>query len=322
MNGSMKHWENIRNGSGEFNESVTGNVQTVMKSKLFKIFGIGLGGLLGIIFICFTIYVILFYPRKAESFEFTIANPIKRVLIATQGSEFKNSLTNILCDSLREASIYIRGIDVRELDEVHEEDWDKILIINSLIVRINNKVNQFITSTDSPEKYLVFVTSGGADWLPPSQFRIEALTSASRSEYIDDLVHLITDWINKENDQNWEPDDYLLALTYFPQVNVETACKAIALEQERYLTIYPDLENMVNRIGYQYLRLEKLVSAQEVLRLNISLFPDSWNVYDSYGEALLANGNRESAISSYQKALLLNPDNKSAKDHLEMLIRE
>ncbi len=27
---------------------------------------------------------------------------------------------------------------------------------------------------------------------------------------------MITDWMDKENDQKWEPDDYQLALNYFP----------------------------------------------------------------------------------------------------------
>jgi len=62
----------------------------------------------------------------------------------------------------------------------------------------------------------VFVTSGGADWLPQPEFMVDAFTSALKKAYINDLVLMITDWMDKENDQKWEPDDYQLALNYFP----------------------------------------------------------------------------------------------------------
>ncbi|GAG58415.1 unnamed protein product, partial [marine sediment metagenome] len=150
----------------------------------------------------------------------------------------------------------------------------------------------------------------------------DAITSASRKLYINELVHLIADWVDKENNKKWQPGDYLLALNYIPQVDVEVAVEAIASEQERYKSLYPNLVDLINRAGYQYLRLKNVPSALEVFRLNISLFPDFWNVYDSYGEALLENGDRDSAIRNFQKALELNPDSKSAQDMLKKLDKE
>ncbi len=43
----------------------------------------------------------------------------------------------------------------------------------------------------------------------------------------------------------------------------------------------------------------------------------SWNLYDSYGEALLRNGQRQEAIKMYQKSVELNPDNEGAKKILK-----
>jgi len=290
-----------------------------MKTKLLKIAGISLVSLVGLLIVCFAIYVILYYPRKVESFEINSANPTKKILIATQGSEFKNTLTKMLCDSLKKSSVYIRGMDVGELAEVNDKDWDKILIINSFIIRLNKNVDRIINRTYAPEKILVFVTSGGSDWQPPSQFKVDALTSASRTVYINDLVHMIINWVDNDNDQKWEPDDYMLALSYFPQVDVKTACEAIALDPEQYQALYPNLENMINQVGYHYLRLKDVPSALEAFRLNLTLFPGSWNVYDSYGEALLVHGDRESAIRNYRKAVELNPHNKHVNGKLEKL---
>jgi tetratricopeptide (TPR) repeat protein len=65
-----------------------------------------------------------------------------------------------------------------------------------------------------------------------------------------------------------------------------------------------------------YLRIERIQSAVEVFKLNAHLYPDSWNVYDSYGEALFLSGKIDDAVNNYQKALELNPDSKSSKGML------
>ena len=44
-------------------------------------------------------------------------------------------------------------------------------------------------------------------------------------------------------------------------------------------------------------------------KLNIELFPKSSNVYDSYGEALLKQGDKEKTIENYSKSVELNPAN-------------
>jgi len=281
-----------------------------------------LGCAAGLILVGFAIYVILYYPREAESFEINADKHTKSILIATQGSDFKDIFTRTLCDSLKKASMYIRGIDVKDLANENDKEWDRIIIINSFIIRLNKYVDRFINDVPEPGKILVFVTSGGADWQPQPHFKVDAITSASREVYINDLVHLITDWMSNDDHGEWHPDDYLLALNYFPQVDVEVACKEIILEQERYLSLYPNLTDLINRAGYYYLRLKNVPSALEVFRLNTTLFPNSWNVYDSYGEALLENGDREAAIRNYRKALELNPHSKSSIEMLRKLDKE
>ena len=41
------------------------------------------------------------------------------------------------------------------------------------------------------------------------------------------------------------------------------------------------------------------------------MFPDSWNVYDSLGEAYAAAGNKKEAIENYEKSIKLNPKSES-----------
>ncbi|MEJ1972737.1 MAG: FKBP-type peptidyl-prolyl cis-trans isomerase [Lacunisphaera sp.] len=76
-------------------------------------------------------------------------------------------------------------------------------------------------------------------------------------------------------------------------------------------------ESQLNGLGYHYLgKAEKLTEALAVLKWNVDLFPASGNVYDSYGEALVKNGDRAGALAAYAKAVELDPTNKNAKKFL------
>jgi len=69
-------------------------------------------------------------------------------------------------------------------------------------------------------------------------------------------------------------------------------------------------ENDINTLGYQYMNIQKdLKAATAVFEINVKEFPASFNVYDSYGEALMNAGNKKDAITNYKKSLELNPGN-------------
>jgi Flp pilus assembly protein TadD len=56
-----------------------------------------------------------------------------------------------------------------------------------------------------------------------------------------------------------------------------------------------------------------------VFQLNVELHPDSWNVYDSLGEAYMDNGDKEMAIQNYKKSVDLNPKNTNGAETLKKL---
>ncbi len=89
-------------------------------------------------------------------------------------------------------------------------------------------------------------------------------------------------------------------------------------------------EDEMNSLGYDFLgnsnpyhlpERHLYKQAVETLKMNVTLFPDSWNAYDSYAEALLADNQKEEAIKMYQKSLSLNPDNENARKILEKLLK-
>ena len=78
-------------------------------------------------------------------------------------------------------------------------------------------------------------------------------------------------------------------------------------------------EEDVNDIGYGLLASGRKQHALEVFKLNVQLFPQSANAFDSLGEAYLALGDTANAKDYYSKSLALNPGNEGAKRALEKI---
>jgi tetratricopeptide (TPR) repeat protein len=83
--------------------------------------------------------------------------------------------------------------------------------------------------------------------------------------------------------------------------------------------MYEVSEREINSIGYDLLQNGKTKDAIAIFKMNIGQFPDSWNAYDSYGEALMEDGNKEAAIVNYKKSVAMNPGNTSGIKMLEKL---
>ncbi|MAO16541.1 alpha/beta fold hydrolase [Flagellimonas marinaquae] len=81
-------------------------------------------------------------------------------------------------------------------------------------------------------------------------------------------------------------------------------------------------EQDLNALGYSFLGNEELDKALEVFKLTTILFPDSFNAYDSYGEALMKSNRKEEAIKMYEKSVELNPENKNGRKMLMQLKQE
>ncbi len=78
-------------------------------------------------------------------------------------------------------------------------------------------------------------------------------------------------------------------------------------------------EKEFNQIGYILLGAGKPEEAATVFQLNVEMFPGSWNVYDSLGEAYLKLGETSKARDLYVKSLELNPENENGRKMLAMI---
>jgi glyoxylase-like metal-dependent hydrolase (beta-lactamase superfamily II) len=99
----------------------------------------------------------------------------------------------------------------------------------------------------------------------------------------------------------------------------DDAVKQVMAEKDAAKPKYFFLEEQVNGYGYRFVQDNKLQKAIALFKLNVELFPQGWNTYDSLAETLLKTGDVKTAKELYEKSLQLNPESKSGKEALEKI---
>jgi CubicO group peptidase (beta-lactamase class C family) len=117
-----------------------------------------------------------------------------------------------------------------------------------------------------------------------------------------------------------EVDPVTLLRTKLPQLGFDKAIDTIN-EAKKKNPSFQTNENDLNDWGYRLMNKGQIKDAVEIFKLNVNLYPQSWNVYDSYGEALMKIGKKDEAVKMYQKSVELNPDNNSGKKVLEKILK-
>jgi tetratricopeptide (TPR) repeat protein len=85
--------------------------------------------------------------------------------------------------------------------------------------------------------------------------------------------------------------------------------------------IYYD-EISIDRIGFEWMNNGYISEAIEVYKLNAEVFPQSFSVFNSLGEAYMKNGEKIFAKKNFEKSLELNPQNENARRVLEQLTKD
>ncbi len=82
-------------------------------------------------------------------------------------------------------------------------------------------------------------------------------------------------------------------------------------------------ESIINNLAYRHLRNENSRElAIQFFKLNALNYPNSFNAFDSLGEAYLIINDKNKALENYEKSLRLNPKNENAKQMIVKLKKE
>jgi uncharacterized protein len=89
------------------------------------------------------------------------------------------------------------------------------------------------------------------------------------------------------------------------------------LSQKLGYSLKPD-EGEINYMGYDFLGRKLYKSAEALFKLNVVNNPESYNVYDSYADYLIAIGDKVNAIIHLKKALAIKENKESRKKLTEL----
>ncbi len=152
-----------------------------------------------------------------------------------------------------------------------------------------------------------------AFWRFPDQRRTVIVLDNTRSSETDDIARSLARLLyGQEVEQPKRPIADALARI----IDEEGVEAAIARYRELKETAPEDWdfdENQLNSLGYRYLGRGDVETAIAIFELNVEMFPEAFNPWDSLAEAYMEAGDREKAIEYYRKSLELNPANENAK---------
>lgn len=82
-----------------------------------------------------------------------------------------------------------------------------------------------------------------------------------------------------------------------------------------------DLETKINDFGYTLINQQQFDIANKVLKMNIDLFPESANAFDSYAETFMKMGKKEEAIKYYQMAIAKDALHGQTSENAKKMIK-
>ncbi len=135
-------------------------------------------------------------------------------------------------------------------------------------------------------------------------------------------TRLIFKWGDTQRVIHRAEEGFKLPLEYIYEGKMAEGVELFVKNKDEYIRSNPSLETSLTILGYRHLRKEEYNSAIPIFKLIVEIFPQSYNAYDSLGEAYMLNGERELAIINYEKSLELNPDNTNALNMLKKLEKE
>lgn len=137
-------------------------------------------------------YTLLFSMGTTRPIEVAGSPDGADVLIATQGSKFKDAVVNGLLDHLKQQSAHVRVIDITALPGISEADWDVLVMIHTWEAgKPPAAVRTFVKRIQHRNKLVVLTTSGSGD------FKLDGLDAISTASKMIDVPARLNEIIKR-----------------------------------------------------------------------------------------------------------------------------
>lgn len=191
-----------------------------------------------------------------------------------------------------------------------EEISGRYRLGNNNLINIYHTNNQLFKKDMGAEPVALFKVSDSTYISRENNQPIQFTTNAESGQLNMLLIHPMKKTV--ESTLVLMKEDEKIPFEFLEEGNFEEGLKAY---QEIMKTNADDpavSENNLNRLGYRFMGAENLKLAQDIFKVNMLLYPESFNVYDSYAEACMKIGELDLAIENYKKSYSLNEKNTNA----------
>jgi len=152
-------------------------------------------------------YIVINWQGVIEPYQIGNSDANQKILIASQGSEFKNNLEKELIRLLKNDNTFLSIVDCTTLEDERASEWDAVIIIHTTQIHgMPEEVRGFLSSSDDLSKILLVTTSGGGDEVV-TEFEVSAISTASRLS----VTSIITKWVKSRLDSIIEKELNLTA---------------------------------------------------------------------------------------------------------------
>ena len=140
---------------------------------------------------------------EAKPFEVNAPSAREHVLIATQGSAFKDAVVQGVVDRLEARPVYVKVIDVGQLPSVRESDWNAIVVLHTWqMSKPPDSVRAFVDRSESRDKWVVLATSGeGTEHIAGVDTITTASSKANVSTSVDEIVRRVDKVLSRQTPQ-------------------------------------------------------------------------------------------------------------------------
>jgi hypothetical protein len=124
-------------------------------------------------------YIIMNWQGVIDPYQVGDPNAQQKILIASQGSDFKYKLLDDLVPQLKGDNVYLSIIDCTTLKKDNSTDWNAIVIIHTTKAHQMPKyVSTYLKRFSDLSRFVLVSTSGGGDEMV-TEFEVDAICTAS-----------------------------------------------------------------------------------------------------------------------------------------------
>ncbi|QXP58354.1 hypothetical protein [Olleya sp. HaHaR_3_96] len=162
------------------------------KSKIVLFFASGIL----IVFLVFVVWYNYKYGMsQIDAFEINVPCYEQKIVIATQGSPFKNAITKKIVNHYRSDSIYMKIINVEDLQTIDPENYNAVIIIHTWEnLKPPMTVVDFFNKIGKEQNNVIVLTTSGQGYYKMQE--VDAITGESRLDNVNVYTRQIIEKVN------------------------------------------------------------------------------------------------------------------------------